>query len=244
VVRFSRYARQVTLLVRGRDLGASMSQYLIDQLSGIPNVDVRVRTQVVSLEANDRLRALVVRSGDSAEPVRLPAAALFICIGGMPRTDGAAGIGLATNAAGYLVTGSDGAADRGARDLYDCGSRARRPPLLPRRHQALMRVLQPAASSVLMDACLAATGDLLNVAKALLSGWRHNLCVIAGQTASFRRILPLRMPLRGKRSWVLSSNSASDLGGAKRARTADLLHAMNHQHVHSRHHTLRQLHEH
>jgi thioredoxin reductase len=135
VVRFSRYARQVTLLVRGRDLGTSMSQYLIDQLSGIPNFDVRVRAQVVSLEADDRLRALVVRSGDSAEPVRLPAAALFICIG-MPRTDGPAGIGLATNAAGYLVTGGDGAADRGARDLYDRGSRARRPPLLPRRHQA------------------------------------------------------------------------------------------------------------
>jgi hypothetical protein len=31
----------------------------------------------------------------------------------------------------------------------------------------LMRVLQPAASSVLPDACLAATGDLLNIAKAL-----------------------------------------------------------------------------
>jgi thioredoxin reductase (NADPH) len=76
VVRFSRYARQVTLLVRGRDLGASMSQYLIDQLSGIPNVDVRVRTQVVGLEADDRLRGIIVRSGDSAEPVRLPAAAL------------------------------------------------------------------------------------------------------------------------------------------------------------------------
>ena len=49
VVRFSRYARQVTLLVRGRDLGASMSQYLIDHLSAIPNVEVRVRTQVVGL---------------------------------------------------------------------------------------------------------------------------------------------------------------------------------------------------
>ena len=48
----------------------------------------------------------LLRSGDSAEPVRLPAAALFICIGGMPRTDGAAGIGLATNTAGYLVTGT------------------------------------------------------------------------------------------------------------------------------------------
>jgi len=33
VVRFSRYAQQVTLLVRGPDLGAAMSQYLIDQVS-------------------------------------------------------------------------------------------------------------------------------------------------------------------------------------------------------------------
>jgi thioredoxin reductase (NADPH) len=109
VVRFSRYAKQVTLLVRGRDLGASMSQYLIDQLTTIPNVDVRVRTQVVGLEADDRLQAAIVRTGDGTGPVQLPANALFICIGGSPRTDGAAGIGLATNTAGYVVTGSDAA---------------------------------------------------------------------------------------------------------------------------------------
>ena len=107
VVRFSRYAQQVTLLVRGSDLGASMSQYLIDQVTAIPNVDVRVGTQVVGLEAGDRLRAVIGRSGDSTEPARLPADALFICIGGTPRTDGAAGIGLATDPAGYLVTGID-----------------------------------------------------------------------------------------------------------------------------------------
>jgi thioredoxin reductase (NADPH) len=43
----------------------------------------------------------------------MPADALFICIGGIPRTDSAAGIGLATNAAGYLVTGGDDAGDPG-----------------------------------------------------------------------------------------------------------------------------------
>src|SRR5207253_3653436 len=85
VARFSRYAQQVTLLVRGRGLGASMSQYLIDHVTAIPNVDVRVGTQVVGLEADDRLRAVIVRSGDSTEPVQLPADALFICIGGAPR---------------------------------------------------------------------------------------------------------------------------------------------------------------
>jgi thioredoxin reductase (NADPH) len=115
VVRFSRYARQVTLLVRGGGLGASMSQYLIDQLSAISNVEVRVRTQVVGLEADDRLRAVMVRPGDSTEPARLPADALFICIGGTPRTDGAAGIVLAASTAGYLVTGGDAASDPGGR---------------------------------------------------------------------------------------------------------------------------------
>jgi thioredoxin reductase (NADPH) len=43
----------------------------------------------------------------------MPADALFICIGGTPRTDGAAGIGLATSPAGYLVTGRDAASDPG-----------------------------------------------------------------------------------------------------------------------------------
>jgi thioredoxin reductase (NADPH) len=113
VVRFSRYAQQVTLLVRGRDLGASMSQYLIDHLSVTPNVEVRVRTQVAGLEADDRLRGIIVRSGDATEPVRLPTDALFICIGGTPRTDGATGSGLATNTAGYLMTGGDAASAPG-----------------------------------------------------------------------------------------------------------------------------------
>jgi len=114
VVRFSRYARQVTLLVRGGDLGASMSRYLIDQLSAIPNVEVRLGAEVATLEADDRLREIVVRSADHGEPVRLPADALFLCIGGTPRTDGAAGAGLITNPAGYVMTGSDGAAAPGS----------------------------------------------------------------------------------------------------------------------------------
>jgi thioredoxin reductase (NADPH) len=115
VVRFSRYAQRVTLLVRGRDLGTSMSQYLVDHVSALPNVDVRMGTEVMGIEADDRLRAVVVRCEDGAEQVRLPANALFICIGGTPRSDGAASVGLATNTAGYLVTGSDVASGPGSR---------------------------------------------------------------------------------------------------------------------------------
>ena len=65
VVRFSRYASRVTLLVRGSTLGASMSQYLVSKVSELDNVDVRTGTEVVGLEADTRLRgAVLVARGD------------------------------------------------------------------------------------------------------------------------------------------------------------------------------------
>jgi thioredoxin reductase (NADPH) len=109
VVRFSRYAEKVTLLVRAASLAESMSQYLIDQIGDLPNVEVRLRSRVAGFDASDRLRAVTVSSDDGARSVSLRAEALFICIGGRPRTDGAAGIGLAMNHAGYLVTGGEAA---------------------------------------------------------------------------------------------------------------------------------------
>ena len=59
VIRFSRYAAHVTLLVRGRSLEASMSQYLISQVKELGNVEVRTNTEVVGLESDTHLRALM-----------------------------------------------------------------------------------------------------------------------------------------------------------------------------------------
>lgn len=106
-VRFSNYAQKVTLLVRGRNLGASMSHYLIEAISATPNIEVRVNTQIVGLEADDRLREVIVATTGTTDPERLAADALFICIGGTPRTDGAAGLGLIFDSAGYIKTGTD-----------------------------------------------------------------------------------------------------------------------------------------
>ena len=114
VIRFSRYAAQVTLLVRGRSLEASMSQYLISQLKGLGNVDVRTGTEVVSLESGTHLLALMVSSGGNV--ARLPVDALFVCIGGVPRTQGAASVGLALDAAGYVRTGAELSSSAGALD--------------------------------------------------------------------------------------------------------------------------------
>jgi thioredoxin reductase (NADPH) len=125
VVRFSRYAVRVTLLVRGPDLSASMSKYLNDAIAGIPNVDVQTGTQVVGVKADGHLREVLVTSREShaAQPVR--ADALFICIGGEPRTDAVGGTGLVIDDAGFVPTGSEltsFAQTAGSRDMA-------RPPL-------------------------------------------------------------------------------------------------------------------
>jgi thioredoxin reductase (NADPH) len=114
VIRFSRYAAHVTLLVRGPSLDASMSQYLISQVSKLSNVEIRTSTEVVELESDSRLRALKVSSGGSDE--RMPAEALFLCIGGVPRTGGVAGVGIALDRAGYVRTGAELSASAGALD--------------------------------------------------------------------------------------------------------------------------------
>lgn len=106
VVRFSRYAREVTLLVRGPDLRKSMSEYLVQRVSSLDNVDVRTGSAVVGVEGDGRLRQLIIGSG-AAPAERLPADALFVCIGGTPRTEGVTGIGVVTDEGGYIVTGSD-----------------------------------------------------------------------------------------------------------------------------------------
>jgi thioredoxin reductase (NADPH) len=113
-IRFSRYAAHVTLLVRGRSLEASMSQYLISQVKELRNVEVQSNTEVVGLESDSRLRALMVSAGGTV--ARLPADSLFVCIGGVPRTQGAAAVGLALDGAGYMRTGADLSSSAGALD--------------------------------------------------------------------------------------------------------------------------------
>ena len=145
VVRFSRYASQVTLLIRGATLGSSMSQYLATQVSELDNVDVRTHTEVVGFDADTRLRGLVLSDGGSAL-TRLPMDALFVCIGGVPRTAGLEAIGLATDEAGFLRTGVIDTASLGAARRWSLSSSAtatrNEPPRALRRRRRPERLDQ------------------------------------------------------------------------------------------------------
>jgi thioredoxin reductase (NADPH) len=104
-LHLARYAASVTLLVRGPDLGRSMSEYLVQEIGHAPNVAVRLRTQVADGLGGHRLEGLVLRRAGDGEVEEVPAAALFVMIGGEPRTEWLAGV--ERDDRGYVLTGHD-----------------------------------------------------------------------------------------------------------------------------------------
>ncbi|HEY4429050.1 MAG TPA: FAD-dependent oxidoreductase [Solirubrobacteraceae bacterium] len=105
-LHLARYARAVTLLVRGDSVAKSMSSYLVREIESTPNVVVRHRTEVVDGTGNGTLESIKLadRASDTAEEVS--AAALFIMIGGEPHTQWLPDE-IARDAQGYVITGRE-----------------------------------------------------------------------------------------------------------------------------------------
>ena len=74
------------MLVRGDSLARSMSEYLIREINVTSNVAVRLHTEVTDGHGNDHLEALTLHDSLHDRTEHVPAAALFVLIGGAPRT--------------------------------------------------------------------------------------------------------------------------------------------------------------
>lgn len=87
-LHLARYARQVVLVIRGRSLAASMSEYLISQLEATRNVSIRYSTAVVGGRTDDGCLVELTLGDPHGEGAteRVPAGGLFVLIGSMPRT--------------------------------------------------------------------------------------------------------------------------------------------------------------
>jgi thioredoxin reductase (NADPH) len=108
VVYLANHAAKVWLLIRGNDLAASMSRYLVDRIAGLRNVEVLTQTSVTNLEGHDGgLEAIRWRRGASGEEVRRPIQHLFLFIGAEPNTNWLSGSGVALDAKGFVFTGAD-----------------------------------------------------------------------------------------------------------------------------------------
>src|SRR5579859_5712623 len=101
---FSKYARTVTMLVRGKGLTATMSKYLIDEIDRTSNIVVVPGTQVLEAKGEERLEQIRISGPEGESEVR--ASSLFVFIGAAPRTEWLPSSVLRDDK-GFLLAGSD-----------------------------------------------------------------------------------------------------------------------------------------
>jgi len=105
-VHLARYAAHVTVLVRGRSLADSMSEYLIREIESAPNIAVRYGIAVTGGAGQSRLEALTLTDLDSGAAETVNAVALFVLIGAEPRTQWLPEA-VRRDRSGFVVTGTD-----------------------------------------------------------------------------------------------------------------------------------------
>jgi thioredoxin reductase len=109
-VHLSRYAEQVTLLVRGGSVRKTMSEYLIAELGAHPNVSVMLGVELIGGDGEDRLSAVTVREPATGEARQIPCDGLFVMIGAEAHTEWLDGA-VRRDERGFILTGPDVAAD-------------------------------------------------------------------------------------------------------------------------------------
>jgi thioredoxin reductase (NADPH) len=102
----SRFAGQVTILIRGDSLKSSMSRYLIDQIEATDNISLMAHTEIVAVSGSDHLETVTLANNETGATETIPADAIFIFIGAVPHSDVVAGI-VELSEAGFILTGPD-----------------------------------------------------------------------------------------------------------------------------------------
>jgi len=100
----SRHARRVHVVIRGGDLGKSMSRYLVDRVERTENVRVHRTSHVAAVGGDRALERVRVRNAETGEETEVAARALFLFIGAVPRTEWLKDC-VALDRSGFVLTG-------------------------------------------------------------------------------------------------------------------------------------------
>jgi thioredoxin reductase (NADPH) len=106
VLNLARHARRVVLLVRADALEKAMSQYLVERIRATPNVEVRLRTEVVAGRGDTHLEGITVADHQAGTKEEVATNWLFAFIGASPRTDWL-GSQVSRDERGFIITGTD-----------------------------------------------------------------------------------------------------------------------------------------
>jgi thioredoxin reductase (NADPH) len=105
-MNFAKYADRVVILVRGSSLSSTMSQYLIDQVKEMSNIEVWAHGSVAEAHGEMHLEEISILCSDTNKLERVPASAMFIFIGALPRTEWLANV-VERDERGFILTGPD-----------------------------------------------------------------------------------------------------------------------------------------
>ncbi|MGV1010354.1 MAG: FAD-dependent oxidoreductase [Dermatophilaceae bacterium] len=105
-VHLARFARSVTLLVRGPSVAETMSQYLVEEIRYNPRISVEPCTRVVDGGGNGRLEWLTVQDAVSGQERTRPASGLFLLLGASPHCSWLPR-DIARDEHGFVLTGRD-----------------------------------------------------------------------------------------------------------------------------------------
>ena len=166
-VHLASRARSVRIVVRGKALKSSMSQYLVDRIERSPRIEVMTETEVSAVNGTATVEAVSLRDRRDGSIQQAACVAVFVLIGAEPCTEATTGM-LAVDTAGYLLCGAGAAT---------CEGHLRWP--LADRQPSLLETTRPgvfAAGDVRADASMrvaGAVGDgalVVRFAHAVLAG--------------------------------------------------------------------------
>jgi thioredoxin reductase (NADPH) len=98
---------RVHLLVRGHSLEEGMSQYLVDRIRALANVEVHTETEIIELigDAATGLQAVRWREHRTGKEETRPIRHVFLFIGAVPNTDWLKRCAVNVDAKGFVLTG-------------------------------------------------------------------------------------------------------------------------------------------
>ncbi len=103
---FAEHAARVIMVVRGASLGEKMSQYLVTRLENLPNVVLRLNSEVIACSGAEHLEGLTIRNRATNQTEDVDAKFLFAFIGAEPNTRWLDGL-VARDEYGFVLTGPD-----------------------------------------------------------------------------------------------------------------------------------------
>jgi thioredoxin reductase (NADPH) len=105
-IYLGRYAKSVTILIRGKSLADSMSKYLIERIEDAENVHLKTQASISELHGEDSLEAISLKDAGTGEITQVPTRAVFVFIGAAPRTEWLKDK-LQLDEQGYILAGPD-----------------------------------------------------------------------------------------------------------------------------------------